>query len=175
MWYRCDIALRNPFSQNKSKIVYMYEVLGKIIWQYIQQGSPHIVKTGRLDFSLPWLTGEVRENLGEFRKLNQILTFLSPLPHVPLPFTKTNNDLNAINEFGIKYWTSNPVWVTFQEPFMWILKKKCNYWWKKYGLEKTDRVTKTWQKLGDFIETKAKKSPTLPGLVSPAYRTTAAI
>ena len=24
-----------------------------------------------------------------------------------------------------------------------------------------------WQKLGDFIETKAKKSPTLPGLVSP--------
>jgi hypothetical protein len=28
-----------------------------------------------------------------------------------------NNDLkkDAINEFGIKYWTSNPVWVTFQE------------------------------------------------------------
>jgi hypothetical protein len=25
-----------------------------------------------------------------------------------------------------------------------------------------------WQKLGDFIETKAKKSPTSPGLVSPA-------
>ena len=24
-----------------------------------------------------------------------------------------------------------------------------------------------WQKLGDFIETKAKKSPTSPGLVSP--------
>jgi hypothetical protein len=22
---------------------------------------------------------------------------------------------DAINEFGIKYWTSNPVWVTFQE------------------------------------------------------------
>ena len=46
---------------------------------------------------------------------------------------------DAINEFGIKYWTSNPVWVTFQEhaPFMWILKKKYDYWWKKYGLEKT--------------------------------------
>ena len=25
----------------------------------------------------------------------------------------------------------------------------------------------TWQKLGDFIETKAKKSPISPGLVSP--------
>ena len=27
-------------------------------------------------------------------------------------------------------------------PFMWILKKKYDYWWKKYGLEKTDRATK---------------------------------
>ena len=52
------------------------------------QGSPHIVKTGRLDFSLNWLKGEVRENLGDFRKSIPILTFLSPLPHVPLPFTK---------------------------------------------------------------------------------------
>jgi hypothetical protein len=28
-------------------------------------------------------------------------------------------------------------------PFMWILKKKYDYWWKKCGLEKTDRATKT--------------------------------
>jgi hypothetical protein len=35
-----------------------------------------------------WLKGEVRENLGDFRKSIQILTFLSPLPYVPLPFTK---------------------------------------------------------------------------------------
>jgi hypothetical protein len=36
------------------------------------------------------------------------------------------------------------VWVTFQEQaFMWILKKKYDYWWTKYGLEKTDRATKT--------------------------------
>ena len=59
-----------------------------------------------------------------------------------------HNDLkkDAINEFGIKYWTSNPVWVEFQEhgaPFMWILKKKYDYWWKKCRLEKTYRVTKT--------------------------------
>ena len=115
------------------------------------QGSLHIVKTGRLDFSLSWLKGEMWENLGDFRKSIQILTFLSSLPHVPLPFTKTNvllYDLkkDAINEFGIKYWTSNPVWVKFQEhgnSFMWILKKKYDYWWKKYGLEKTDRATKT--------------------------------
>jgi len=52
------------------------------------QGSPHIVKTGQLDFSLSWLKGKVRENLGDFRKSIQILTFLSPLPHVPLTFTK---------------------------------------------------------------------------------------
>ena len=51
---------------------------------------------------------------------------------------------DAINEFGIKYWTSNPVWVTFQDHFMWILKKKYDYRWKKYGLEeKTDTATKT--------------------------------
>jgi hypothetical protein len=26
---------------------------------------------------------------------------------------------------------------------MWILKEKYDYWWKKYGIEKTDRATKT--------------------------------
>jgi hypothetical protein len=36
----------------------------------------------------------------------------------------------AINEFGIKYWTLNPVWVTFQEHVnieekVWLLVKKC--------------------------------------------------
>jgi hypothetical protein len=81
----------------------------------------------------------VRENLGDFRKSIQILPFLSPLPHVPLPFTKMNvlhYDLkkDAINEFEIKYWTSNPVWVTFQEhgssfyvnieEKVWLLVKK---------------------------------------------------
>ena len=28
-------------------------------------------------------------------------------------------------------------------PFMWIVKKMYDYWWKKYRLEKTDRATKT--------------------------------
>ena len=40
------------------------------------QGSPHIVKTGWFDFSLSWHKGEVRENLGDFRKSITILTFL---------------------------------------------------------------------------------------------------
>jgi hypothetical protein len=109
----------------------------------LEQGSSHIVKTGRLDFSLSWLKGEVRENLGDFRKSIQILTFLSPLPHVPLPFTKTNvlhYDLkkDAINEFGIKYWTSNPVslqghisrtffYVNIEEK-VWLLVKKIRTW-----------------------------------------------
>jgi hypothetical protein len=65
-------------------------------FSYRAQGSPHIVKTGRLDFSLSWLKGEVRENLGDFRKSIQILTFLSPLPHVPLPFTKNERACKMI-------------------------------------------------------------------------------
>ena len=47
------------------------------------------------------------------------------------------------------------------EEKVWLLVKKLR-------TEKTDRATKTFsQKLGDFIETKAKKSLTSPGLVSP--------
>ena len=139
------------------------------------QGSPHIVKTGWFDFSLSWLKGEVRENLGDFRKSIQILTFLYSLPHIPLPFTKTNVlhynlKKDAIDEVGIKYWTSNPVWATFQEygssfyvnieEKVWLLVKKI-LTWKNWNFA-------FWQKLGDFIVTKAKKSPTSPGLVSPA-------
>jgi hypothetical protein len=52
-----------------------------IIFAVAASGSPHIVKTGRHDFSLSWLKGEVRENLGDFRKSIQILTFLFPLSH----------------------------------------------------------------------------------------------
>jgi hypothetical protein len=66
-------------------------------------------------------------NQSKWATSSPILTFLSPLPHVPLSFTKTNvlhYDLkkDAINEFGIKYWTSNPVWVTFQEHGNWFLE-----------------------------------------------------
>ena len=98
------------------------------------QGSPHIVKTGPLS----WLKDEVRENLGDFRKSIQISTFLSPLPHVPLPFTKRTCctmilKKDAINEFGIKYWTSNTVWVKFREHVnieekVWLLVKKIRTW-----------------------------------------------
>jgi hypothetical protein len=54
-----------------------------------------------------------------------------------------HNDLkkDAINEFGIKYWTSNPVWVKFQEhgsSFYVNIEEKYDYWWTKYGLEKID-------------------------------------
>jgi hypothetical protein len=33
---------------------------------------------------------------GNSGKIPKILMFLSPLPHVPLPFTKTNNDLKRM-------------------------------------------------------------------------------
>ena len=74
------------------------QVITTNVFQFnnIYRAHPHIVKTGRLDFSLSRLKGEVRENLGDFRKSIQILTFLSPLPHVVLPFTKTNNDLKRM-------------------------------------------------------------------------------
>jgi hypothetical protein len=83
----------------------------------VYQGSPHIVKTGRLDFSLSWLKGEVRENLGDFRKSIQILTILSPLLHVPLPFTKWTCCTMILKRMQLRVWNkiSNPVWVKFQE------------------------------------------------------------
>ena len=97
------------------------------------------------------LRAKVRENLGDFRKSIQILTFLSPLPHVPLPFTKRKcctmilkrMQLTSL-EYNIEHQTlygSN--FRNMGAPFMWILKKKYDYWWTKYGLEKTYRATKT--------------------------------
>ena len=65
-----------------------YNILQQHLHMEYIQGSPHIVKTGRLDFSLRRLKGEVRENLGDFQKSIQSLTFLYPLPQVPIPFTK---------------------------------------------------------------------------------------
>jgi hypothetical protein len=71
------------------KFVVDFYISGTWSWRWIlpalqgflfhSQGSPHIVKTGRLDFSLSWLKGEVRENLGDFRKSIKNLKFLSPL------------------------------------------------------------------------------------------------
>jgi hypothetical protein len=71
------------------------------------QGSPHIVKTGRLDFSLSWLKGEVRENLGDFRKSIKILkfqNFISSLPHVPLPFTKRTCCTMILKRMQLTIW-----------------------------------------------------------------------
>ena len=90
----------------------------------------------------------MKENLGDFRKSIQILTFLSPLPHVPLPFTITNNALKSMQltslELNIEHQTLyGSHFRNMRAPFMWIFKKKYDYWWKKYGLEKTDRATKT--------------------------------
>jgi len=64
------------------------------------------------------LSVDIRAKWGKiwetFEKLACIITFLSPLPHVPLPtFHKTNmlhSDLkkDKINKFGIKYWLLSP-------------------------------------------------------------------
>jgi hypothetical protein len=65
-------------------------------------------KPGEVGDFFALISMKSRKNLGDFRKSIQILTFLSPLPHVSLPFTKMNvllYDLkkDAINEFGINY------------------------------------------------------------------------
>ena len=57
---------------------------------------------------------------GKLRKIDPNFNIFFPTTACSLTFHKTNmlhNDLkkDAINEFGIKYWTSNPVWVKFQE------------------------------------------------------------
>jgi hypothetical protein len=80
------------------------------------QGSPHIVKTGRLDFSLRWS----ERKSGRLLKSYQNFKVSFPTTACPSTIHKTNvlhNDLkkHAINELRIKYWTSNPVWVKFQE------------------------------------------------------------
>jgi hypothetical protein len=49
------------------------------------------------------------------------------------------------------------------EEKVWLLVKKIRTWKDWQG----DWNFAFWQKLGDFIETKVKKSPTSPGLVSP--------
>ena len=131
--------------------------MSKYLFLCMAQGSPHIVKTGRLDFSLSWLKGEVREKSGRLSKIDPNFDVSFPTTTYSLTFHKMNvlhNGLkkDAINEFGIKYWTSNPVWVKFQEhgnsfykcTCMWILMKKYryDYLWTKYGLEKTDKAPK---------------------------------
>ena len=103
------------------------------------QGSPHIVKTGRLDFSLSWLKGEVRENLGDFRKSIQILTFLSPQPHVPLPFTKRTCCTMILKRMQLTILNIKPC--MGQISWTWEL---CEYWRKSMIIgEKIDRATKT--------------------------------
>ena len=49
------------------------------------------------------------------------------------------------------------------EEKVWLLVKKIRTWKDWQG----DWNFAFWQKLGDFIETKVKKSPTSPGLVTP--------
>ena len=81
----------------------------------------------------------MRENPGDFRKSIKILKFLSPLPHVPLPFTKRTcwtmilKRMQLTNlEWNIEHQTlygSN--FSHMGAPFTWILKKKYNCWWKK--------------------------------------------
>jgi hypothetical protein len=80
----------------------------------------------------------VRENL-RLPKIDPNFNVSFPTTACSPTFHKTNvlhNDLkkDAINEFEIKYWTSNPVWVKFQkhgsssyvniEEKVWLLVKK---------------------------------------------------
>ena len=124
----CDITLTDNFQyqslfvdtdsinqRDKKKYVQITDHENhRSVWRH--QGSPHLERTGRLDFSLGWLKSKVWENLGDFRKAGNFFFHAT----ICLPtFHKTNvqhNDLKkyAVNKYGIKYWTS-PVWVKFQK------------------------------------------------------------
>ena len=72
-----------------------------------------------------WLLSLLTQGLSEGKsgrlpKINPNFNISFPTTACSPTFHKTNvlhNDLkkDAINEFGIKYWTSNSVWVKFQE------------------------------------------------------------
>jgi hypothetical protein len=114
--------------------------------------------------------GRSEGKAGRLPKIDQNFNVSFPTTACSPTFHKTNvlhNDLkkDAINEFGIKYWTSNHVRVKFQEhgssfyvnieEKVWLLVKKIQTWKDWQG----DENFAFWQKLSDFIETKAKKSP----------------
>jgi hypothetical protein len=80
---------------------------------------------------------------GRLPKINPNFNVSFPTTACSPTFYKTNvlhNDLkkDAIDEFGIKYWTSNPVWVKFQkhgssfyvniEEKVWLLVEKNTTW-----------------------------------------------
>jgi hypothetical protein len=72
------------------------------------------------------------------------LTFLSRLWNVPLPFTKRTCCIIILKrmqlmslEYNIEHQTLYGSYFR-NISFTWILKKKYDYWWKKYWLEKTD-------------------------------------
>ena len=139
----------------------------------MNQGLPHLVKTGLLKFSLGWLEDEVRENLWDFRKASKILSFFPLKLHVLLPFTK-QICCTTINKFGIKYWISNPVWVKFQEhgsSFYVNIEKKSMIIGEKiltYKDWQTGRLKLRFLAgIGQFQWNRGEKSPTSPVLVSP--------
>jgi hypothetical protein len=93
----------------------------------------------------------VREKAGRLPKIDPNFNVSFPTTPCSPTLNKTNvvhNDLkkDAINEFGLTYWTSIPVWVNFQEhvsSFYVNIEEKVWLLVKKYGLEKTDRANKT--------------------------------
>jgi hypothetical protein len=57
-----------------------------------------------------------------------------------LTFTKQTMLLkDSMNKFGIKYWTSNTLYISnfsnMGAPCLWICKKKYDYWWKNTDLQ----------------------------------------
>jgi hypothetical protein len=72
-----------------------------IISHVFLQGSPHIVKTGRLDFSLFWLKGKS----GKLAKIDPNFNVSFPATAYSPTFHKNEqcSSKDAINEFGIKY------------------------------------------------------------------------
>ena len=104
-------------------------------WMLSKSAELTIHSKNRVTWLLALLTSGRSEGKSErFLKIDPNFNISFPNTARSLTFHKTNvlhNDLkkDAINEFGIKYWTSNPVWVKFQEhgnieEKVWLLVKK---------------------------------------------------
>ena len=127
------------------------------------QGSPHLVKTGRLQFSLSWLKGKVTEILVYFRKASKMFEFLSTPPHV-LPFTKQTCCIDNLKKgYNEQIWNKTLNIKPCMGQISGTFYMNIDYWRKKmiigekYGLTKTNLCLLAG--IGQFHWNQVKKSP----------------
>ena len=138
-----------PYGRQLNSQILLVIIIDCIVWwiSNLYQGSPH--SKNRTTWLLSRLTkGRSEGKSGRLPKIDPNFNVSFPTTACSRTFHKTNvlhNDLKRmqINEFGIKYWSSNPVWVRFQEHgssfyvniegIVWLLVKKILTWKDRQG------------------------------------------